>query len=124
MFIGEAPAAPVSASGGGAFPRVSFWGGGRSAGGQGSEQVAPADDADGLELIVDNRNARNTMCKQQADGFGDFGLRTQCDRMPAHDLVYPLVQGGEISGGFRRAAYIRAQRSEKVAIRDDAAQLL
>src|SRR5260221_10821003 len=44
--------------------------------------------------------------------------------MSAHDLMYPFVERGQIPCGLCYAAHIRAQGSEKVPIRDDAAQFL
>src|SRR6202166_264544 len=44
--------------------------------------------------------------------------------MPSHDLVHPLIESGEVPGGFRRASHIGTQGSEQVPIRDDAAELL
>src|SRR6266436_2885489 len=90
---------------------------------EGFEQVAPTDDADRLELIVDDGNARNTMGEEQVDGLGNGGLLAQRDGTSTHDLMHPLVESREIPFGFRSAAHIRAQGSEKVAVRHDAVQL-
>src|SRR6266478_5666242 len=90
---------------------------------EGFEQVAPTDDADRLELIVDDGNARNTVGEKQADRLGNGGLRVKSDGMSAHDLMDPLVESGEIPFGLGCAAHIGAQGSQKVPVRNDSAQL-
>src|ERR1700722_9957893 len=84
------------------------------------QNVTPTHNADRLEVLVDNRNARNLMGEEHLNRIGDVSLRAQRNGFARHDLVHPLGHDADIPRRLHYAAHKRTHGSEQVTVGHDA----
>lgn len=81
-------------------PDFGLWrGGGRRK--QGVQDIFPTENAFECILIVDDRQAGHLFLNQQSGGRLNGSADLHRNRIPAHDLMRPFVEGGPISVGLR-----------------------
>lgn len=87
---------------------------------QGLHNVFPTQDAFEGVLFRGDRQAGHFFLNHQFGGGLDGSGGGCRDRVPAHDLVRPFVEGSPISIGFRQGADVRTEGLQQVSIGNNA----